>query len=86
VTETNGQKNVWLLSFHNTSAMKRLGVTAETFSPGMAIKAVGPPSRVPGTYGMNADLVVLPDGREIRGGAGGGTLALPGVQSEYNRR
>jgi hypothetical protein len=76
VADQSGKKNVWLLSFHNTTAMRRLGVTAETFTVGMVVKASGPPSRVPGTYGINADLVVLPNGREIRAGAGGGTLEI----------
>jgi hypothetical protein len=77
VADPSGKKNVWLLSFHNTTAMRRLGVTAETFTPGMVVKASGPPSRVPGTYGLNADVVVLPSGREIKAGAGGGTLEIP---------
>ena len=77
VADQSGKKNVWLLSFHNTTAMRRLGVTAETFTVGMVVKASGPPSRVPGTYGLNADVVVLPSGREIRAGAGGGTIEIP---------
>jgi hypothetical protein len=82
VTDASG-KNVWLLQFHNVLTMQRRGVNAETFHPGMVIKAVGAPSRVPGTYGMNANLVVLPNGREIKEGAGGGTLNIPGVNSQY---
>jgi DNA/RNA endonuclease YhcR with UshA esterase domain len=77
VADPAGQKNVWLLSFHNTTAMRRLGVTADTFKAGMVVKAAGPPSRVPGTYGLNADLVFLPAGREIKAGAGGGTIEIP---------
>lgn len=51
-------------------------MTCRTFAT-VAIKAQGPPSRAPGTYGMNADVVVMPDGREIKAGGGGGTLDIP---------
>ena len=58
------------------TALKRLGITKDTFAPGMTIKAQGPPSRQPGTYGMNTDSITLPDGREIKQGAGGGVLDI----------
>lgn len=74
VTEPNGTKNVWVLTFHNVAMMKRAGVDVGTFPIGMVVKASGPPSRVPGTYGMNANLVVLPNGRQIKEAAGGGEL------------
>jgi hypothetical protein len=82
VTDQNGT-NTWLLQFHNVTTMTRRGVTAETFLPGTVIKAMGAPSRVPGTYGMNANVVVMPDGREIKEGAGGATLNIPGVTNPY---
>jgi hypothetical protein len=74
VTEPNGTKNVWILTFHNVAMMRRAGVDAGTFPVGMVVKASGPPSRVPGTHGMNAALVILPDGRQLKEGAGGGEL------------
>ena len=74
VTDEDGEKNEWILTFHNVAMMRRAGITAATFPIGMVVKASGPPSKVPGTFGMNADLVVLPDGREVREGAGGGVL------------
>jgi hypothetical protein len=82
VTDEQG-KHTWLLQFHNVTTMTRRGVTAQTFPVGIVVKAAGAPSRVPGEYGMNANLVVLPDGREIREGAGGGTLNIPGVNNPY---
>jgi|SRR5688572_22357641 len=82
VTDEHG-KNTWLLQFHNVTTMTRRGVTAQTFPVGIAVKAVGAPSRVPGTYGMNANVVIMPDGREIKEGAGGATLSIPGVSDPY---
>lgn len=82
VTDEHG-KNTWLLQFHNVTTMTRRGVTAQTFPVGTVVKAVGAPSRVPGTYGMNANVVVMPDGREIKEGAGGATLNIPGVSAPY---
>ena len=76
-------KNTWLLQFHNVTTMTRRGVTAQTFPVGIVVKAIGAPSRVPGTYGMNANVVVMPDGREIKEGAGGATLDIPGVNDRY---
>jgi hypothetical protein len=32
---------------------------------------------------MNANVVVMPDGREIKEGAGGATLNIPGVSAPY---
>jgi hypothetical protein len=32
---------------------------------------------------MNANVVVMPDGREIKEGAGGATLEIPGVNNPY---
>ena len=46
VTDEHG-KNTWLLQFHNVTTMTRRGVTAQTFPPGIVIKAIGAPSRVP---------------------------------------
>ena len=76
-------KNTWLLQFHNVTTMTRRGVTAQTFPVGIVVKAIGAPSRVPGTYGMNANVVIMPDGREIKEGAGGATLNIPGVNNPY---
>jgi hypothetical protein len=82
VTDEHGT-NTWLLQFHNVTTMTRRGVTAQTFPVGIVVKATGAPSRVPGTYGMNANVVIMPDGREIKEGAGGATLSIPGVNDPY---
>src|SRR5689334_16143523 len=52
VVDQAGKTNEWLLTFHNVTSLRRLGITKETFAPGMTVKAQGPPSRQPGTYGM----------------------------------
>jgi hypothetical protein len=46
--------------------MRRSGWTPETIKAGDPIKAVGQPSRAPGTYGMCCAQLTRPDGSPIR--------------------
>ena len=70
VTEANGQKVEWLMQFTNVLNMKRLGITDATFAVGMEITVAGPRAVAEEIYALNPELVVLPDGIEIRAAPG----------------
>ena len=69
-TDANGQKVEWQVELGAASSMARTGWTAETIKPGLAIKAVGRPSRAENSYGMCCARITRPDGSPIVAGAG----------------
>ena len=52
--------------------MKRLGITVATFAANMEVAVAGPRAFAEGIYALNPELVVLPDGTEIRAAPGQG--------------
>ena len=72
VTNPDGQKVEWLMQFTNVLNMKRLGITVATFDAGMEVTVAGPRAVAEATYALNPELVVLPDGTEIRAAPGQG--------------
>ena len=70
VTNPDGQKVEWLMQFTNVLNMKRLGITTATFAPGMELTVAGPRANAEEISALNPELVVLPDGTEVRAAPG----------------
>ena len=65
-TDENGQAVGWEIEMGPSVMMSRRGWTPHTINPGDEIRAVGQPSRAPGTYGMCCAELTKPDGSPIR--------------------
>jgi hypothetical protein len=61
-----GEAVEWEVEMSAAVSMRRSGWTPETIKAGDPIKAVGQPSRAPGTYGMCCAQLTRPDGSPIR--------------------
>jgi hypothetical protein len=61
-----GEAVEWEVEMGAAVSMRRSGWTPETISAGDPIKAVGQPSRAPGTHGMCCAQLTRPDGSPIR--------------------
>jgi hypothetical protein len=61
-----GEAVEWEIEMSAAVSMRRSGWTPETIKAGDPIKAVGQPSRAPGTYGMCCAQLTRPDGSPIR--------------------
>ena len=72
LTDPDGQKVEWLMQFTNVLNMKRLGITDATFATGMEVTVAGPRAIAEEIYALNPELVVLPDGTEIKAAPGQG--------------
>lgn len=62
----SGEAVEWEIEMTAAVSMRRSGWTPETIRAGDPIKAVGQPSRAPGTYGMCCAQLTRPDGSPIR--------------------
>ncbi len=62
----NGETVAWEIEMGASVTMSRRGWTPETIKAGDQIKAVGQPSRAPGTFGMCCAELTRPDGSPIR--------------------
>ena len=65
-TDENGQTVGWEIEMGASVMMSRRGWTPDTISAGDEIRAVGQPSRAPGTYGMCCAELTRPDGSPLR--------------------
>lgn len=61
-----GEMVEWEVELGAAVSMRRQGWTPETIRAGDPIKAVGQPSRAPGTYGICCAQITRPDGSSIR--------------------
>lgn len=68
ITAENGDGEAveWEVELGAAVSMRRQGWTPETIRAGDAIRAVGNPSRAPGTYGICCAQLSRPDGSPIR--------------------
>jgi hypothetical protein len=62
----SGEAVEWEVELGAAVSMRRSGWTPETIKAGDPIKAVGQPSRAPGTYGMCCAQLSRPDGSPVR--------------------
>jgi len=62
----SGEAVEWEIEMGAAVSMRRSGWTPETIRAGDPIKAVGQPSRAPGTHGMCCAQLTRPDGSPIR--------------------
>jgi hypothetical protein len=62
----SGEAVEWEIEMGAAVSMRRSGWTPETINAGDPIKAVGQPSRAPGTHGMCCAQLTRPDGSPIR--------------------
>lgn len=62
----DGEVVTWEVELGAAVSMRRQGWTPETIRAGDPIKAVGQPSRAPGTYGICCADITRPDGSPIR--------------------
>ena len=62
----DGEMVEWEVELGAAVSMRRQGWTPETIRAGDPIKAVGQPSRAPGTYGICCAQITRPDGSPIR--------------------
>ena len=62
----DGTITAWEIEMGAAVSMSRRGWTPETIQAGIQIKAVGQPSRAPGTFGMCCAELSNPDGSPIR--------------------
>ena len=61
-----GEAVEWEIEMGAAVSMRRSGWTPETIAAGDPIRAVGQPSRAPGTHGMCCAQLTRPDGSRIR--------------------
>ncbi len=61
----DGETVEWEVEMGPAVMMSRSGWTPETIKPGDAIRAVGQPSRAPGTFGICCAQLTRPDGSRI---------------------
>ncbi len=62
----DGETVQWEVEMGPAVMMSRRGWTPETIKPGDPIKAVGQPSRAPGTFGICCAQLTRPDGSPIQ--------------------
>ncbi len=62
----NGETIHWEIEMGAAVSMSRRGWTPDTIQAGNEIKAVGQPSRAPGTFGMCCAELTNPDGTPIQ--------------------
>ena len=62
----DGEVVEWEVELGAAVSMRRRGWTPETINAGDSIRAVGQPSRAPGTFGICCAEVTRPDGSSIR--------------------
>ena len=62
----DGEQGEWEVEMGAAVSMSRRGWTPDTINAGDPIKAVGQPSRAPGTFGMCCAELTRPDGSPIR--------------------
>jgi len=62
----DGEMVEWEVELGAAVSMRRQGWTPETIRAGDPIKAVGQPSRAPGTYGICCAQITRPDGSPVR--------------------
>ena len=65
-TDENGETIAWEIEMGAAVMMGRRGWTPDTIRAGDRIRAVGQPSRAPGTYGMCCAELTREDGSPIR--------------------
>ena len=65
-TDENGNEVAWEVEMGASVGMSRRGWTPTTIKAGDEIRAVGQPSRAPGTFGMCCAELTRPDGSPIR--------------------
>jgi hypothetical protein len=82
VTTESGQVQSWMAEGEASSVLLRRGWTGEEFMPGDTIKITGNPSRE-GLLMMEWRSIILPDGREIKGGNAQPTVDNPEQSSFY---
>jgi hypothetical protein len=63
---SEGEMVEWEVELGAAVSMRRQGWTPETIHAGDPIKAVGQPSRAPGTHGICCAQITRPDGSPIR--------------------
>ena len=64
--DEGGEVVHWEIEMGASVSMSRRGWTPDTIQAGDQIRAVGQPSRAPGTYGMCCAELTRPDGAPIR--------------------
>ena len=64
--DENGGKIQWEIEMGTAVSMSRRGWSPDTIEVGDTIRAVGQPSRAPGTHGMCCADLTNPDGSSIR--------------------
>ncbi len=62
----DGEMVEWEVELGAAVSMRRRGWTPETINAGDSIRAVGQPSRAPGTFGICCAEITRPDGSSIR--------------------
>ena len=62
----DGDMVEWEVELGAAVSMRRRGWTPETIGAGDSIRAVGEPSRAPGTFGICCAEITRPDGSSIR--------------------
>ena len=62
----DGEMVEWEVELGAAVSMRRRGWTPETINAGDPIRAVGRPSRAPGTFGICCGEITRPDGSPIR--------------------
>ena len=65
VTDDSGQTNEWIIEFAGAVRMQKIGWSAQTFTPGEIITAVGHPPKAEGAYGMFSPQISREDGTII---------------------
>jgi hypothetical protein len=63
---SDGEAVQWEVELGAAVSMRRQGWTPQTIRAGDPIKAIGNPSRAPGTYGICCAKITRPDGSPIR--------------------
>lgn len=64
--DENGEVVDWEVEMGAAVSMRRRGWSPETISAGDSIRAVGQPSRAPGTFGICCAELTRPDGSSVR--------------------
>lgn len=64
--DENGELVDWEVELGAAVSMRRRGWSPETISAGDSIRAVGQPSRAPGTFGICCAELTRPDGSSVR--------------------
>ena len=64
--DENGETIHWEIEMGTAVSMSRRGWSPDTIKAGDSVRAVGQPSRAPGTHGMCCAELTRPDGSPIR--------------------